>query len=53
MANLLARLVTAGIKVLVTTHSDYFIREINNFIMLTNKFENKESIQTSLIAMQK
>lgn len=33
-ARLVARLVNAGIKVLVTTHSDYFIREINNLISL-------------------
>ena len=29
MAGLLARLVNSGIKVMVTTHSDYLIREIN------------------------
>lgn len=34
-ARVLARFVKAGIKVLVTTHSDYLIKEINNLIMLT------------------
>jgi hypothetical protein len=44
MASLLARLVNAGIKVLITTHSDYLIRELNNRIMLHNNLKNKESI---------
>ncbi len=35
MARLLARLVDAGLKVLVTTHSDYLLKEINNLIMLS------------------
>lgn len=34
IARLVARLVNAGVKVLVTTHSDYFLREINNLITL-------------------
>lgn len=34
-ARVLARFVRAGIKVLVTTHSDYLIKEINNLIMLS------------------
>ena len=34
--------VNKGIKVLVTTHSDYFIQEINNLIMLNQNFEGKE-----------
>lgn len=44
MASLLARLVNAGIKVMVTTHSDYLIREINNRIMLSNDFNSKKSV---------
>jgi len=44
MASLLARLVNAGVKVLITTHSDYIIRELNNRIMLSNNIENKEEI---------
>ncbi len=44
MASLLARLVNAGVKVLITTHSDYIIRELNNRIMLSNDIENKEEI---------
>lgn len=34
LARILARFVNAGIKVLVTTHSDYLVKEINNLIML-------------------
>lgn len=44
MAGLLARLVNAGIKVMISTHSDYLIREINNRIMLSNQVYDKESI---------
>lgn len=44
MACLLARLVNSGIKVMLTTHSDYLIRELNNRIMLSNDFEGKQSL---------
>lgn len=44
MAGLLARLVNSGIKVMVTTHSDYLILEINNRIMLNNDFDNKQEV---------
>lgn len=44
MACLLARLVNAGIKILITTHSDYLIREINNRIMLNSDVDSKASI---------
>lgn len=44
MATLLSRLVNSGIKVMITTHSDYLIREINNRIMLSNDFEGKSKI---------
>ena len=36
LARLLAMLVNAGIKVFITTHSDYIIREFNTLIMLHN-----------------
>ena len=39
LARILARFVRAGIKVLVTTHSDYLVKEINNLIML-NQLDN-------------
>jgi predicted ATPase len=47
MAGLLARLVNLGVKVLVTTHSDYLIRELNNRVMLNLEVENKEKIMKS------
>lgn len=46
MAGLLAKLSNAGVKVLVTTHSDYFIREINNRIMLSNDFKGRKKYMT-------
>ena len=42
MARLIAACINAGIKVLVTTHSDYFVKEINNLIMLSNNFQDKK-----------
>ena len=42
-ARLLARLVNAGMRVFVTTHSDYIVREFNNLIMLGGDFSRKKS----------
>jgi len=47
MASLLARLVNSGIKVMITTHSDYLIQEINNRIRLNNDFASKKSVMQS------
>ena len=44
LARLLARLVRAGLKVLLTTHSDYLIKELNNLIMLSSSFDNKAKV---------
>jgi hypothetical protein len=44
MARVIARLVNAGVKVLLTTHSDYLVRELNNAIMLSNELPDKQSI---------
>ncbi|KYF86401.1 hypothetical protein BE20_25370 [Sorangium cellulosum] len=35
IARVLARLVRSGVKVMISTHSDYVIRELNNLIMLS------------------
>ena len=43
MARLLARCVNSGLKVLITTHSDYIIKEFNNLIMLGGDFSGKEA----------
>jgi hypothetical protein len=47
MAGLIARLVNSGVKVMVTTHSDYLVREINNRIMLSNTITNKSDLMKS------
>lgn len=41
-ARLLARCVNAGIKVLIITHSDYIIKELNNLVMLHQDFPEKD-----------
>ena len=41
-ARLLARLVEDGVRVLITTHSDYILKEINNLIMLNSDFVGRE-----------
>lgn len=49
MARFLVQLVNCGVKVILTTHSDYIIREINNLIMLFNlKVANKEKFLRAL-----
>lgn len=42
LARMLAHIVHAGIKVLITTHSDYLLKELNNLVMLSSEFEGKE-----------
>jgi hypothetical protein len=44
MARLLVHLIKAGVKVFVTTHSDYLIKELNNLIILGFEFEDKDEI---------
>ena len=48
LARLLARMVQAGLKVLITTHSDYIIKEVNNLIMLSRSFKNKRKVVREL-----
>ncbi len=43
-ARALVRWVNAGMKILISTHSDYIIKEINNLIMLNGSFDNKEEL---------
>lgn len=47
-ARLLSRVVRAGVKVLITTHSDYLIKEINNLIMLNSYIEKKGRVARKL-----
>jgi hypothetical protein len=44
MARLFVQLIKVGIKVLVTTHSDYLVKELNNLIILGNEFEDRKKI---------
>jgi len=44
LAKLFARLVNVGIKVFITTHSDYLIKELNNLIMLEGDFKCKDEL---------
>ena len=47
-ARLLARAVNAGLKVLITTHSDYIVKEVNNLLMLGQDFEEKDEVLKKL-----
>ena len=40
LARMISRLVKTGLKVLVSTHSDYLIKEINNLVMLDHLRRN-------------
>ena len=48
LARLLARMIQSNLKVLITTHSDYIIKEINNLIMLSRPFNNKKKVVKDL-----
>ncbi len=43
-ARLLARFVGAGLRVMITTHSDYIVKELNNLIMLSRDFPEKDRV---------
>jgi hypothetical protein len=45
-ARLVVRLVNAGLKVFITTHSDYLIKEFNTLIMLAQKTEHTVQLQS-------
>lgn len=47
-ARALARWVNSGIRVVISTHSDYILKEINNLIMLHSDFEEKEEVTERL-----
>lgn len=44
LARVLARLTNLGVKVLITTHSDYIVRELSNLVMLSGEFKEKETL---------
>ncbi len=44
VARLLARLVNVGVKIFITTHSDYLIKELNTLIMLSGESPHLKKI---------
>lgn len=42
VAKLIASIMNLGIKVFITTHSDFLVKELNNLILLSNEFKDKE-----------
>ena len=48
MAKLIAKLSNFGIKILITTHSDYMIKEFNNLIMLNSALKKDSNILKTL-----
>lgn len=42
IAKLIASIINLGIKVFITTHSDFLVKELNNLILLSNDFRDKE-----------
>lgn len=44
IAKLLTKIVNSGVKVIISTHSDYITKEFNNLLMLDNDFNNKDEI---------
>jgi predicted ATPase len=44
-ARLVARMVNSGIKVFITTHSDYLVKELNTLIMLNQRTEHTRVVQ--------
>lgn len=42
MARIFGKMVNAGIRLVISTHSDYIIREINNLIMLSGTSEDMD-----------
>lgn len=47
-ARALVRWVKTGVKILISTHSDYIVKEINNLIMLSRSFDNKKQLLEDL-----
>ncbi len=53
LMRLLVQLVNVGVKVFMTTHSDYMIKEMNNLLKLSYDFADKEAIMEELGYQQK
>ena len=48
LARLLARLVRTGLRVVLTTHSDYLVKELNNLVMLDGPLDDREAVAERL-----
>lgn len=44
IARFLDKIANRGINIIISTHSDYIIREFNNLIMLNNDFKGRDKI---------
>jgi len=44
IARILARIANRGIRVIISTHSDYVLREFNNLIMLKSDFRSRDEL---------
>lgn len=44
IARIIAKMTNAGINIIISTHSDYILKEFNNLIMLKNEFKRKNEI---------
>ncbi len=44
IARLISQIVNRGVNVILSTHSDYIVRELNNLIMLNEDFKNKNTL---------
>ncbi len=49
IARFMGRLIQEGFKILVSTHSDYIVRELNNLIMLHSGTQQKPEIAQDLL----
>jgi len=45
LARLIALMVNHGVKVFITTHSDYFVKELNTLIMLAQRTPHTKTVQ--------
>jgi predicted ATP-dependent endonuclease of OLD family len=43
-ARLIAQIINAGVNIIISTHSDYIIRELNNLIILKDEFSSKNKL---------
>ncbi|GBC63160.1 ABC transporter [Desulfonema ishimotonii] len=44
IARIIARLINKDIRVIISTHSDYILRELNNLILLNEKFKGRSKL---------